>query len=197
MWGLREFTDSRGTFIFAHIQTSLTVVKIIPASRVYMKEASLPWIVCVTLVCFSENWSSTLLYIKLLGSPLLNSAVKNMWTGGFRVAGGIHNSLPAKKGRVEGEKENTVQGGMSYALQRKAFCLLHWYVWWEVGTISSLVEWRWNCVCIVWELEDSVFIILNYSACKYAKAGNICFTVVSYFDVSITDFSDLHHNNAL
>jgi len=40
------------------------------------------------------------------------------------VAGGIHKRLPAKK-REEGEKENIVQGGMSYALQRKAFCFLH------------------------------------------------------------------------
>jgi hypothetical protein len=113
------------------------------------------------------------------------------------VAGGIYKSLPAKKGRKVKKK-----------IQFKVGCLMHYKGKPSAFYIDRILMRSWHhqfpCsvkdeirVCIVWELEDSVFNILNYSACQYAKTGNICFTVVNYFDVNITDFSDLCHNNAL
>lgn len=113
------------------------------------------------------------------------------------MAGGIHKSLPAKK-REEGEKK--------YSSRWDVLCITKESLLFFTLIVCLMRSWHHQfpcsvkdkiCVCIVWELEDSVFNIVNHLDCQYAKTGKICFTVVSYFDVNITNFSDLCRNNAL
>ena len=77
---------------------------------------------------------------------------------------------------------------MSYALQRKAFCFF-------TSIVCLMRSWHHQfpcsvkneiCVCIVWELEDSVFNILNYLACQYAKTGNVLLWSVTLMSALLT-----------